>query len=172
MPRIPNKHGGGSLTNVHGLIFEQTTSLDEALRRSGYDVSDTGEVYYDDCLIGYSKAKHKFRKYLEINGVDLSVNSDVLLPDDAFINIGNKTAYIIEKKFQKGSGSVAEKIQTCEYKKMQYSKLVKQMGYNVEYVYILNDFFDDPKFNDVLEFIRSKGCYYYFNELPLQFLGI
>lgn len=40
------------------------------------------------------------------------------------------------------------------------------------YIYILNDFFDDPKFNNVLEFIRSKGCYYYFNELPLRFLGI
>lgn len=172
MPRVPNKHGGGSLTNAHGLNFEQTTSLDEALRRSGYRVSDTGEVFHNDCLIGYSKEKHKFRKFLEIKGVDLNVNSDVLLPDDTFINIKNKTVYIIEKKFQKGSGSVAEKIQTCEYKKIQYSKLVKQMGYNVEYVYILNDFFDDPKFNDVLEFIRSKGCYYYFNELPLQFLGI
>ncbi len=65
MPRVPNKHGGGSLTNAHGLNFEQTTSLNEALRRSGYKVSDIGEVYYNDCLIGYSKAKHKFRKFLE-----------------------------------------------------------------------------------------------------------
>lgn len=172
MPRVPNRSGGGSLTNAHGLLFEQTTSLDEALRHEGFVVSEIGEVYCNHRLIGYSKAKYKFRKFLEINGVDLSVNSDVLLPDDAFINIDNKTVYIIEKKFQKGSGSVAEKIQTCEYKKMQYFKLVKQMNYNVEYVYILNDFFDDPKFNNVLEFIRSKGCYYYFNELPLQFLGI
>lgn len=172
MSRIPNTHGGGAATNANGLLFEQTTSLNDALINSGYLVSGAGEVYYDGSLIGYSKSKYKFRKFLELNGVDLSVNSDVLLPDDAFINIGNKTVYIIEKKFQQGSGSVAEKIQTCEYKKIQYSNLVKQMGYNVEYVYILNDFFDNPKFNDVLKFIRSKGCYYYFNELPLQFLGL
>ena len=128
MPRTPNTHGGGALTNANGLHFEQTTSLD--------------------------------------------VNSDVLLPDDTFTNIGNRTIYIVEKKFQSGSGSVAEKIQTCEYKKLQYMKLISQMGYDTVYVYILSDFFNDPKFADVLKFINSKGCYYFFNELPLDFLGL
>lgn len=172
MPRTPNTHGGGALTNANGLHFEQTTSLDAALQRKGYVVSSTGEVYCNDEIIGYSKAKHKFRKFLEAKGVDLSVNSDVLLPDDTFTNIENRTIYIVEKKFQSGSGSVAEKIQTCEYKKLQYMKLISQMGYDTVYVYILSDFFNDPKFADVLRFINSKGCYYFFNELPLDFLGL
>lgn len=172
MPRTPNTHGGGALTNANGLRFEQTTSLDNALQNNGYIISESGEVYADNTLIGYTKAKHKFRKFLEAHGVDLSVNSDVLLPDDAFINIRNTTVYIVEKKFQSASGSVAEKIQTCEYKKLQYTKLISQMGYNTVYVYLLSDFFNDSKFSDVLNFINSKGCYYYFNELPLDFLGL
>lgn len=172
MPRTPNTHGGGALTNANGLHFEQTTSLDAALQRKGYVISSTGEVYYNNILIGYSKAKHKFRKFLEASGVDLSVNSDVMLPDDTFINIRTRTVYIVEKKFQSSAGSVAEKIQTCEYKKLQYTKLISQMNYDTVYVYILSDFFNDPKFDDVLDFIISKGCYYFFNELPLDFLGL
>ncbi len=173
MSRIPNKHGGGAATNANGLLFEQTTSLNSALDANGYKVSDDGKVYNSKGLfLGYSKSKYSFRKFLEECGVDLSVNSDILLPDDAFINSKNNTVYIIEKKFQSGSGSVSEKIQTCEYKKIQYKKLVSQIGYQVEYIYILSDFFDNPKFADVLHFIESKGCHYYFNELPLRFLHI
>lgn len=172
MAKKPNKHGGGALTNANGLLFEQTTSLDEALRQNGYSVSDTGEVKYNNVLIGYSRAKYKFRKYLKENNVNLEINSDILLPDDTFINTKNKTVYIIEKKFQSGSGSVAEKIQTCEYKKQQYQKLVSQMGYEIEYAYVLCDFFKNPKFSDALKYIKSKKCYYFFNELPLKFLGL
>lgn len=172
MPRIPNRFGGGASTNAHGLYFEQTTSLDEALKQKGFIISKIGEVIYNNSLLGYSRAKYDFIKFLKENGVDLSTNSDTLLPDDAFINIMNNTVYIIEKKFQATSGSVAEKIQTCEYKKIQYNKLVSQIGYNAKYIYILNDYFNKPKFADVLAFIKSKGCYYFFNELPLSFLGI
>lgn len=173
MARIPNTHGGGAATNANGLLFEQTTSLNDALIAKGYTVKSDGKVCNSKGLVlGYSKSKHKFRKYLEEQGVNLNVNSDVLLPDEAFINIMNKTVYIIEKKFQNGSGSVAEKIQTCEYKKIQYFKLVSQIGYNVEYLYVLSDFFDEPKFADVFDFIISKGCSYYFNEIPLNYLGL
>lgn len=38
MPRIPNTHGGGALTNAHGLLFEQTTSLNAALINNGYSI--------------------------------------------------------------------------------------------------------------------------------------
>lgn len=172
MPRNPNTHGGGALTNVNGLSFEQITSLDEVLNQSGYVVTITGEVYSEDKLVGYSRAKHQFRKFLEANGVDLSVNSDVLLPDNAFINILNETVYIIEKKFQSVASSVDEKLQTCPYKRRQYYKLVSQIEYDIAYTYVLNDWFKQPKYYDVLKFIKECGCYYFFNELPLQFLNI
>lgn len=38
MGRIPNVFGGGAQTNINGLQFEQTTSLDEALEEAGYIV--------------------------------------------------------------------------------------------------------------------------------------
>ena len=123
-------------------------------------------------ILGYSRSKREFIRYLEEQGVDLTVNSDQLLPDDAFINIINRTIYIIEKKFQSVSGSVDEKLQTCLYKKRQYTKLARQMRYKLEYTYVLSGWFAKPKYADVLEFIEEVGCHYYFNELPLEFLEI
>ena len=46
MPRNPNRYGGGSRTNRNGLHFEQTTSLNEALRNAGFEIRD-----YYDCLL-------------------------------------------------------------------------------------------------------------------------
>lgn len=173
MPRIPNINGGGALTNAHGLYFEQTTSLIDALINGGYRLTSDGKVYNgNDLLLGYSKSKHAFIRFLEAKNVDLNVNSDKLLPDDAFINVRNSTVYIIEKKFQSVSGSVDEKLQTCLYKKRQYYKLVSQLGYDIAYTYVLSDWFKNPKYYDVREFIKDVGCYYFFNELPLQFLNI
>ena len=173
MPRIPNTHGGGVATNANGLLFEQTTSLNDALINSGYEVASDGSVYNSErAHIGYSKSKYEFIHFLENSHVNLKVNSDTLLPDDTFINERNRTVYIIEKKFQSRSGSVDEKLQTCVYKTRQYEKLVSQFGYRVVYTYILNDWFHQPKYIDVLKFIKDEGCYYFFNELPLQFLGI
>ena len=173
MPRTPNKYGGGALTNAHGLLFEQETSLNDALINGGYRISSDGKVCnFKGAVLGYSKSKRSFIKYLGENNVSLKVNSDTLLPDDAFINIRNKTVYIIEKKFQNVPGSVDEKLQTCLYKKLQYEKLVSQIGYEIEYVYVLNDWFKRPKYRDVLSYIEDVGCSYFFNEFPLWFLGL
>ena len=45
--RMPNVYGGGANTNVNGLKFEQTTSLDSILERKGFEIIDD-EVYYKD----------------------------------------------------------------------------------------------------------------------------
>ncbi len=173
MARMANKSGGGARTNANGLRFEQTTSLNEAFIEGGYRVESDGKICTSKgAILGYSKSKHEFILFLKENGVDLKVNSDKLLPDDAFINVRNKTVYIVEKKFQSVSGSVDEKLQTCLYKKMQYGKLVSQMGYCIAYTYVLNDWFRQPKYKNVLKFIEDVGCHYYFNELPLSFLDI
>ncbi|MCI5845634.1 MAG: hypothetical protein MRZ94_07630 [Oscillospiraceae bacterium] len=129
-------------------------------------------MYGNGIHIGFSKRKKDFRRFLQANGVNLSVNSDALEPDDAFINVRNQTVYIIEKKFQSVSGSVDEKLQTCLYKKMQYEKLVSQIGCKIVYTYVLSDWFKQDKYRDVLNYIQYVGCYYFFNELPLDFLGL
>lgn len=173
MARQANIYGGGALTNAHGLYFEQTTSLNDALVNQGYRLKTNGEVFnLKGVFMGYSKSKQDFIRFLDDNKVNLNLNSDTLLPDDAFINIQNRIVYIIEKKFQSVAGSVDEKLQTCLYKKQQYIKLVSQIGFKVAYTYVLNDWFSKPKYIDVLEYIKNVGCYYFFNELPLDFLGL
>ena len=46
------------------------------------------------------------------------------------------------------------------------------LNIDVEYVYILSDWFRNPGYKDVLDYIISVGCHYYFNYLPLKKLGL
>lgn len=59
MARKANIHGGGAKTNINGLKFEQTTSLDESFALAGYKV-ENHEVYYNDEKIGLSVPKYSF----------------------------------------------------------------------------------------------------------------
>lgn len=66
-----------------------------------------------------------------------------------------------------------EKLQTCDFKRKQYQKLVKELGLLVSYIYVLNsDWFDKPAYKDVLEYIESVNCNYCFDKLPLEWLGL
>lgn len=174
MARLANTHGGGSKTNLNGLHFEQQTSLDDALKDKGYIIDENCYVYKGKQQIGISAPKHKLYKIiLEPKGVDYKkIISKKILPDEAFLNLINNTIYIIEKKFQNGDGSVDEKIQTCDFKKKQYKKLFSPIGIQVEYIYVLNDWFKDLKYKDSLDYIISVGCHYYYNEIPINFLKL
>ena len=46
------------------------------------------------------------------------------------------------------------------------------MNIEVQYAYILDDWFRNPKYKDVLDYIISVGCQYYFQYIPLQRLGL
>ena len=48
----------------------------------------------------------------------------------------------------------------------------RRLGLTVQYVYVLNDWFRQPGYRDVLEYIRSVDCHYVFGELPLAWLGL
>ena len=76
--------------------------------------------------------------------------------------------YIIEMKFQNGAGSVDEKIQTSDFKKKIYEKLFSTLKLNVEFIYVLSPFFDHPRLDDTYAYIKSVGCHYFFEELPLS----
>jgi hypothetical protein len=45
--------------------------------------------------------------------------------------------YIIEIKYQETAGSVDEKLQTCDFKKKQYERLLRPLKLIVEYCYVL-----------------------------------
>ena len=171
--RMPNVYGGGANTNVNGLKFEQTTSLDSTLVRKGFEIIDN-EVYYHDRKIGWSVGKNKlYTKFLTPQNIDYKqYNSKRWQPDECFINELNQTAYIIEKKFQNSSGSVDEKLPGCHFKKMEYEKLFSPLGYKVQFIYIFNDWFEKDEYKDTKEYICMMGCSYFFYEIPLSVLGI
>ena len=78
----------------------------------------------------------------------------------------------MENEFQKVAGSVDEKLQTCDFKRKQYAKLMAVLNIEVEYIYILNDWFKKAQYKDTLDYVISVGCQYYFKYLPLQKLGL
>ena len=173
MARKANIHGGGAKTNINGLKFEQTTSLDESFALAGYKV-ENHEVYYNDEKIGLSVPKYSFYShFLESKGI-IYTNyiSKQWLPDECFVNDKSNCVYIIEKKFQNCSGSVDEKIPNCAFKKKIYEKLCTPIEFKVQFIYLFNDWFKAPKYTDMLYDVNSVGCSYYFNEIPLAALGL
>ena len=166
------KGGKGGSHTQSGLQFEVRVSLADLFANiPGYSV-EGGSVKRNGVVVGQLCGKNKlYKNILEPRGVDVrKIISKKLVPDEAIL-IG-KTVYVIEMKFQVRAGSVDEKLQTCDFKRKQYLRLFQPLGIGVEYVYVLNDWFEDPAYKDVLEYIRSVGCHYFFGEIPLSFFGL
>ena len=163
--------GGGN--TITGLNFEKEIDILELLKsKDGYEVKNS-IIYFNQKEVARSILKNALYKYLETQGVDYKkIISKRLLPDEAIYVIVNNTLFIIEIKFQKVAGSVDEKLQTCDFKRKQYAKLMAPLNIEVEYIYILSDWFRKPEYKDVLDYIISVGCQYYFKYLPLQKLGL
>lgn len=175
MPRRINKFGGGAQTNRYGLLFEQSTSLNDALKNNGFEIYNNYEVYYNGHFLGISINQAKFSTiFLKSKGIDYhNYNSKRWDPDEAFINEINKTVYIIEKKFQHSSGSVDEKLATFLFKTYEYEKLIRPIGYSVQYIYLLSSkWFSRSQYDDYYEFMKMYNCPYYFDILPLEAIGL
>ena len=171
--------GFGGANTLTGLNFERHVDFQELLAlQPGYEIKPiTGKagmgVYFKGQLVARSFRKNAFYTFLEENDIDWKpILSKKLLPDDALLVIVRETLFIIEVKYQQVEGSVDEKLQTCDFKRKQYLKLVTPLGLKVEYVYVLNDWFKVPKYKDVLDYIQSVNCHYKFGSLPLAWLGL
>lgn len=164
---------GGANTKT-GLNFEGRVDLLTFLKRQKNYSIEGNEIFYNTEKVGVSFKKNGFYKFLKGNGVDYTkIVTKKLLPDDAIFVIANNTLFIIEMKFQEVAGSTDEKLQTCDFKIKQYKKLAAPLNMEVQYIYILNDWFKKPEYKDVLDYIISvNGCSYYFNYLPLQKIGL
>jgi hypothetical protein len=168
------KNGLGGAKTKTGLNFESRVSLQDAFTKiQGYLVRDK-EIFFNNTKVAQLFKKHDLYKLFLINkGVNYKeIISKKLLPDDAVFVISANTLFIVEMKFQAVAGSVDEKLQTCDFKKKQYIKLLTPLKINVEYVYILNDWFKKPEYKDVLDYIKDSKCYYFFNEVPLDFFKL
>lgn len=165
---------GGAKTNVHGLEFERRVDLRKVFDKlDGYEVKEN-DLYFDGKIVGKF-----YKKYGLYNGIlkEMGINyskriSKKLLPDETLLVLKSNTLFIIEMKFQKVSGSVDEKLQTCDFKLKQYKKLFEGSGIKVKYIYVLNDWFKKPEYKDTLDYVRSVDCDYYFNELKFSVLGL
>jgi hypothetical protein len=185
MARKYNSVGGGIQTNINGLSFERDTDLLAAFEKesifkieiipSKYKTR-TAKIFFQKDHIGYFYEKQSLYRdfFLKKHNIDFDDEKYSLLePDNVFINLKNKTAYIIEKKFQSMGGSVDEKLQTCDYKKNHFYKpKFKKIGYETQFYFLLSDFFDDEKKSDVFDYVKNVGCRYFFKTIPLPELGI
>jgi hypothetical protein len=166
--------GIGGANTKSGLYFEEEADfLTIITKQKGYSIKNNA-IYFNKKKIALTFKKYGLYRYLEKNGIDYKkIISKKLLPDDAIFVVKNNTFFIIEIKFQKVGGSTDEKLQTCDFKIKQYKKLLAQLNVEVQYIYILNDWFKKPEYKDVLDYIISiNGCSYYFRYLPLQKLGL
>jgi len=181
--RKPNIHGGGSQTNINGLRFEERTDFLKSLRKdSNFQLIEekpykkTFQILYKEKKQGYYTEKHEFYNFFlkkeKINWENIT--SKKYLPDAVFINTKKNIVFIIEKKFQGGQGSVDEKLQTCDFKKKMYKKILSssKTKFTVEYFYILSSFFKQQKYEDVKAYINEVGCKYFFEEINFNILGI
>lgn len=167
------KGGTGGSNTLTGLRYEAKVDLALFLNeQKGYAVDGT-KVFFNGELVARIFKKHKLYAFLKENGVDWTKHiSKKLLPDNCIYVIVNNTAFILEVKHQEKDGSTDEKLQTCDFKKKQYIKLFSELNYRVEYCYVLDAWFKKPSYKDVLDYIISVGCKYYFDYIPLQELGL
>lgn len=167
------KGGIGGAKTKTGLEFEGKTDLATFLQcYKGYTVVD-GNVFFEGEKIARIFKKHAFYKFLDELEIDWKrCISKRLLPDDSIFIIIRNTLYVIECKFQQVAGSVDEKLQTCDFKKKQYTKLLAPANIDVDYIYLLGDWFRKPEYKDVLDYIISVRCFYYFEHIPLWKLGL
>lgn len=167
------KGGTGGAKTVTGLRFEEKVNLLTKLAEvPGYEIKDNA-IYYRGKLLAYSYPKHDlYNKFLSPKGINYKdYVSKKYLPDEAIYVPEQNTFYIIEMKFQNVGGSVDEKLQTCDFKRKIYLKLFSKLRLNVEYMYVLSDYFKRSSFDDAFEYIKAVGCDYHFEELPLADIG-
>ena len=168
------KDGVGGGNTKTGLVFESKADLKTLLNGlKEYRVDTNGVVFFKKMQVGIIFVKHDLYRFLEQQGINYKDHvSKKILPDNSIYVLLNNVFYVIECKYQQVTGSVDEKLQTCDFKKRQYKKLLSKLNVEVEYMYILSDWFRKPEYKDVLDYIQSVGCSYYFNYIPLQRLGL
>lgn len=168
------KGGIGGANTKTGLAFEGKVDFLTFIKRQKNYTTKGSEIFYNGKSVAFSFKKHGLHKFLEEKGLDYTkFISKKLLPDDVIFVIVKNTMFVLEIKFQEVYGSTDEKLQTCDFKIKQYRKLFSTLNVEVEYIYILNDWFKKPEYKDVLDYIISiKGCSYYFRYLPLNKLGL
>ena len=193
------KGGVGGANTKTGLAFELETDFPTLLAGlNGYDIENIDyntkrengkpvpgkkllmkpkrwKILYLGEEIGQIFQKEGLYRYFDEieNYYYTKIISSKLLPYYDIFVINKNTVYIIEKKTQNKNGSVDEKLQTCDFKLKQYKKLFAPLNKEVSYSYLLDKkWFGQEKYKDVLDYIISVGCKYYYNYIPFDVMGL
>ncbi len=165
--------GKGGANTLTGLKFEKRADLRELFRKVEGYTTKGNDLLYKETFVAKFLKKGDLYKFLKTYKINWEARiSKRLLPDEAIFILANKTLFVIEMKFQKVSGSVDEKLQTCDFKKKQYQKLFLGTGIKIEYCYILSKWFMHKSYKDTLNYIESVGCKYFFETLPFEYLEL
>jgi len=180
---------GGSKTAQAGADFEKSTleTFLAELQENGFTHRQDRFAGSKGVLSGIS-LKSKTGKSLDLyfkNGVhklffeprgirSADFFSARLEPDTAIFSEATNTLTIIEKKQQETQGSVAEKLQTCDFKMFYYKTLCERISVEVDLVWQLGPKFkeDEGKLQSVFAYMNSKGSRYFFFHIPVNELRI
>jgi hypothetical protein len=147
---------GGANTNKNGLQFEKETELNIII------IKETKK--YIKCKINgkyfIKLSKKQFVKYFKLDKKELAHGTKE--PDEVYVNEDKKIVFIIEKKFQKRSGSVCEKLQTGVFKKTFLNSKIKD--YKVEYIYVLSNYLKETCQIEIKYLIDNKIPVFYGNK--------
>ncbi len=178
---------GGAHTQKAGQNFEDLTlkKLLNDLEIKGYQINNVIEGNTSPRMITMKDNKsHEiqlffkaslYKHFMEPKGIDYKKYFSMRLePDTAIYSVEKKVLTIIEKKQQTGSGSVAEKLQTCDFKRRYYETLINPLGIEIDLVWQLGKYFLEQKDNlqSIFEYMLEKGSSYYFLEVPIDALRI
>jgi hypothetical protein len=152
--RVVEEHRLGSNSNtIHGLSLQN---------QNGKSL----EIYYQDGV---------YKLLFEPNGVNWNQYfSARLKPDTAIYSPQKRTLTVIEKKQQEAEGSVAEKLQTCDYKLNYYRTLADKLNIEVELIWLLGPYFEKKQetLRSVFEYMENKGSRYFFGKIPIDLISI
>jgi len=157
---------GGANTNANGLPFEEKVDLkteyasckDNNSLNNGKIIQSKKVTFHNSDKEFEITSKTKFHPLMISKGerdLDITVAPGCKEPDEAYIDTNGKNMFIIEKKFQKGSGSVIEKIQSGDFKTEHYGELFP--NYKIYYIYTLCDYFKGDEQKSVLKYLQKKN---------------
>jgi len=177
---------GGAKTQKAGARFEESTAeeLIKEILRSGYQIVEEHrpkgntktlhglsltngsgyplEIYYQDGL---------YKLFFEPRGINWKDKfSSRLKPDTAIYSTAHRVLTIVEKKQQETEGSVAEKLQTCDYKLNYYTTLTRDLNIKVQLFWLLGSYFENKQesLRSVFDYMEQKGSRYFFHRIPLK----
>ncbi|MGL5684399.1 MAG: PD-(D/E)XK nuclease superfamily protein [Vagococcus fluvialis] len=193
---------GGANTNKSGLKFEENTDLSARITRDLVGKISVNQISVeqsvisseslvfevidvrDNHVIGLITKQYQFYNVLKnVYGID-NQNNKRWKPDEVFFNFDTNTVFIVEKKWQQGSGSVDEKIFGFVNKRRLYqnnfNKLIDEPKPAVEFSALFNKSWwidgangrNMRQYADYFDNLRIDGVKIFFDEYDYWWFGL